>query len=380
MREANDRGYRCVVLDDCCASYFPEFHKIGLKMITAQGGIFGWVSNSSAVGMTAVTRPFWQREQRDVHQPPRPREPDFNPLFFTPGDWNAFFGFGTNILVNMLTLTALLRFVLKMPDELVFGRILPATGLMLCLSTFYYAWLAYRLAQEDGANRCLRAAFGHQRSAHVHRHLRDHAADHAEDRRSHEGLVGGTGLGFRPKFCAHDRRLCRVMGAQSHAPRGPAGHAGGRFDHVHLHAPGAGDVHDAGHSAIPACFAIILAKLVRAGYAISRRVSPAGLVAIGVGTLIAWGIERAAGSGPRRHEPRQAGRRRVRQLRLRRYPCPAIGHVFSGLPVPRRHPGDSDPVRHLRPGRSHGQRRERPRRPATNIRRRACSPPTASSA
>jgi AGZA family xanthine/uracil permease-like MFS transporter len=50
----------------------------------------------------------------------------------------------------MLTLTALLRFVLKMPDELVFGRILPALGLMMCLSTLYYAWLAYRLAQKTG--------------------------------------------------------------------------------------------------------------------------------------------------------------------------------------------------------------------------------------
>ncbi len=40
----------------------------------------------------------------------------FRPKIWTPGDWNAFFGFGTNILVNMLTLTALLRFVLKMPD------------------------------------------------------------------------------------------------------------------------------------------------------------------------------------------------------------------------------------------------------------------------
>jgi len=46
VREANDRGYRCVVLGDCCASYFPEFHEMGLKMIKAQGGIFGWVSNS----------------------------------------------------------------------------------------------------------------------------------------------------------------------------------------------------------------------------------------------------------------------------------------------------------------------------------------------
>ena len=72
------------------------------------------------------------------------------PKIWVPGDWNAFFGFGTNILVNLLTLTALLRFVLKMPDELVFGKILPATGLMMCMSTMYYAWLAYRLAAKTG--------------------------------------------------------------------------------------------------------------------------------------------------------------------------------------------------------------------------------------
>ena len=72
------------------------------------------------------------------------------PKFWVPGDWNALFGFGTNILVNVLVLTGLLRFVLKMPDALVFGRILPALGLMLCLSTGYYAFLAWRLARQTG--------------------------------------------------------------------------------------------------------------------------------------------------------------------------------------------------------------------------------------
>src|SRR3954451_13315372 len=72
------------------------------------------------------------------------------PKLWTPGDWNAYFGFGTNILVNLLVLTGLLRFVLKMPDEIVFGRILPATGLMLFLSTVYYARLAYNLAKKTG--------------------------------------------------------------------------------------------------------------------------------------------------------------------------------------------------------------------------------------
>jgi AGZA family xanthine/uracil permease-like MFS transporter len=72
------------------------------------------------------------------------------PRLWVPGDWNALFGFGTNILVNVLVLTGLLRFVLKMQDAIVFGRILPALGLMLALSTGYYAWLAYRLARRTG--------------------------------------------------------------------------------------------------------------------------------------------------------------------------------------------------------------------------------------
>ena len=49
VREANDRGYECLVLSDCTGSYFPEFQRIGLEMIAAQGGIFGWVAPSSAL-------------------------------------------------------------------------------------------------------------------------------------------------------------------------------------------------------------------------------------------------------------------------------------------------------------------------------------------
>jgi len=48
VREANDRGYECLVLSDCVGSYFPEFQRVGLAMIAAQGGIFGWVAPSSA--------------------------------------------------------------------------------------------------------------------------------------------------------------------------------------------------------------------------------------------------------------------------------------------------------------------------------------------
>ncbi|HET6339274.1 MAG TPA: isochorismatase family cysteine hydrolase [Polyangiales bacterium] len=49
VREANDRGYRCIVPSDCCASYFPEFHEVALRMVKAQGGIFGWVSDAKSV-------------------------------------------------------------------------------------------------------------------------------------------------------------------------------------------------------------------------------------------------------------------------------------------------------------------------------------------
>ena len=49
VRQANDIGYECLVLADCTGSYFPEFQKMGLAMIKAQGGIFGWVGNSEDV-------------------------------------------------------------------------------------------------------------------------------------------------------------------------------------------------------------------------------------------------------------------------------------------------------------------------------------------
>jgi nicotinamidase-related amidase len=55
VREANDRGYECLVLADCVGSYFPEFQRVGLEMIAAQGGIFGWVAHSTDV--LAALRP-----------------------------------------------------------------------------------------------------------------------------------------------------------------------------------------------------------------------------------------------------------------------------------------------------------------------------------
>ena len=63
VREANDRGLDCLVLADGTASYFPEFHAAALKMIAAQGGIFGWVGHSRSV-IDALTAPAAPAEVR----------------------------------------------------------------------------------------------------------------------------------------------------------------------------------------------------------------------------------------------------------------------------------------------------------------------------
>ncbi|MEV0757625.1 isochorismatase family cysteine hydrolase [Streptosporangium sp. NPDC050280] len=56
VREANDRGYECLVLSDCVGSYFAEFQRYGLEMIAAQGGIFGWVALSGGYLKALETR------------------------------------------------------------------------------------------------------------------------------------------------------------------------------------------------------------------------------------------------------------------------------------------------------------------------------------
>ena len=75
---------------------------------------------------------------------------DFKPALWTPGDWNAFFGYGSNLLVNVLTITGVLHFVVGFPAEFIYTRVLPALGTMLFLSACYYAWLARQLALKTG--------------------------------------------------------------------------------------------------------------------------------------------------------------------------------------------------------------------------------------
>ena len=65
VREANDRGYEALVVSDCVGSYFPEFQRIGLEMVAAQGGIFGWVADSAAVISVLGPAPL----ESDPHEP-----------------------------------------------------------------------------------------------------------------------------------------------------------------------------------------------------------------------------------------------------------------------------------------------------------------------
>ena len=72
------------------------------------------------------------------------------PRLWVPGDWNAFFGLGTNVLLNVLVLSGLALFVVGMDNDTVFGRILPALAIALPLGNLFYAYLAYRLAKSTG--------------------------------------------------------------------------------------------------------------------------------------------------------------------------------------------------------------------------------------
>ena len=322
IREANDRGYRCVALGDSCASYFPEFHEVGLRMITAQGGIFGWVSHSASSERLdraeSIEQPLTRKRVTCEHDDAK------RPALWTPGDWNALFGFGTNILVNLLVLTGLLRFVLKMPDDLVFGRILPALGLMMFLSTGYYAWLAYRLAKRPAATMsapCPRASACRICSSSPS----SSCCRSGPHRRSGQGLGGRPRLGVLPELHPDDRRLRRALYPQDHAARGAARHAGRRLDRLHLDAPGAGDVPHAGHR--PRLPRHHPGELVRRRALSARHPGGPRRHRGGHGHRLGLGAARA---GRGRHEPRPSSPTAFANFGFS-LPIPAFDHVFSGF-------------------------------------------------
>src|SRR5215212_5458960 len=76
--------------------------------------------------------------------------PEFKIRWWVPGDWNAFFGLFTNVALNVIVLSGLVLGVIEMPAEYVFGRILPALGIALPLGNLYYTYLAVQLARKEG--------------------------------------------------------------------------------------------------------------------------------------------------------------------------------------------------------------------------------------
>ncbi len=295
------------------------------------------------------------------------------PALWVPGDWNAFFGFGTNILVNMLVLTGLLRFVLKLPDSLVFGRILPALGLMMFLSTVYYAWLAYRLAKRTGRSDVCALPSGvsvpHMFVVTFVIMLPILAKTGDPIKAWEAGLVwvffqsfilmiGGFIAPFIRKITPRAALLGTLAGVSiAFISMRPA-------MEIYM---------------TPVIGLVSLAIILAAWFGGVRypRGIPAGLVAIAAGMLIAWGST-AVGLERRRHEPRQADGL-VRQLRLL---GAAAGDRSRVLAASSSWPSSSSP--RFPSASTTWSRRwttSRARRPpATPIRRRACSPPTASSA
>ena len=160
-------------------------------MISAQGGIFGWVADSAALldrdqtlGGRGMTSTAPARRAEEARLP-----------WWTPGDSNGFFGLGINVLVNVLVLAGLCLGVVSLAGDTVYGRILPALGIALPLGNIYYTFLARRLARRESRTDVTALPYGPSRAAHVHRRLRGHAAGlpAARATRSRPGRPGWPG-------------------------------------------------------------------------------------------------------------------------------------------------------------------------------------------
>ena len=73
-----------------------------------------------------------------------------SPRWWVPGDWNGFFGLFTNVLLNVIVLTTLCLYVVQLPPDTVYGRVLPALGIALPIGNLFYAYLAWQLAKKEG--------------------------------------------------------------------------------------------------------------------------------------------------------------------------------------------------------------------------------------
>ena len=82
------------------------------------------------------------------------------PRWWVPGDWNGFFGLFTNVLLNVIVLTTLCLYVVQLPPDTVYGRVLPALGIALPLGNLFYAYLAWQLAKKEGRSNVTAMPYG----------------------------------------------------------------------------------------------------------------------------------------------------------------------------------------------------------------------------
>src|SRR4051795_131562 len=83
-----------------------------------------------------------------------------NPSWWVQGDWNGFFGLFTNVLLNVIVLTTLCLYVVQLPPDTVYGRVLPALGIALPLGNLFYAYLAWQLAKQEGRSSVTAMPYG----------------------------------------------------------------------------------------------------------------------------------------------------------------------------------------------------------------------------
>nr|BFE68843.1 hypothetical protein GCM10020092_021440 [Actinoplanes digitatis] len=146
--------------------------------------------------------------------------------YWVRGDTNAFFGFGVNVLVNVLTLTGLCIGVIGMAPGNVFGVILPALGIALVLGNMYYTYLARRLAAKENRTDVTAMPYG---PSVPHMFIVIFVIMLPIYLRTKDPIQAWTArhrLGVHHRRHRADRRVRRSVHPQVHAPRGPARHAG----------------------------------------------------------------------------------------------------------------------------------------------------------
>lgn len=84
----------------------------------------------------------------------------FHYPFISPGDFSAFWALFTDNFTNLLVISGICGVVFKMPNEIVFGRIVPGATLFLAVGVFFYSWLAHRLAQQEQRDDVTALPFG----------------------------------------------------------------------------------------------------------------------------------------------------------------------------------------------------------------------------